>query len=61
MHVTTVRVRYAETWRDEMTELSRFLTPVQRAQLYLMRDRLLRRVQEIRDERNGWRRRRPGP
>ena len=56
-----LRVSYAETWRDEMSELSRFLTPVQRAQLYVMRDRLLRRVQEIRDERNGWRRRRPGP
>ncbi len=56
-----LRVSYAETWRDEMADLSRFLTPVQRAQLYVMRDRLLRRVQEIRDERNGWRRRRSGP
>ena len=46
---------------DEMAELSRFLTPVQRAQLYVMRDRLLQRVQEIRDERSGWRRRRPSP
>jgi Spy/CpxP family protein refolding chaperone len=51
-----LRVDYANTWRDEMNALS-YLTPVQRAQLYLMRDRLLQRVQEIRDERGGWRRR----
>ena len=51
-----LRVDYANTWRDEMSALS-YLTPVQRAQLYVMRDRLLQRVQEIRDERGGWRRR----
>jgi hypothetical protein len=55
-----LRVDYAKTWRDEMNDLS-YLTPVQRAQLYVMRDRLLQRVQEIRDERGGWRRRRAGP
>jgi hypothetical protein len=55
-----LRVDYAKTWRDEMSELS-YLTPVQRAQLYLMRDRLLQRVQEIRDQHGGWRRRRAGP
>jgi hypothetical protein len=43
-----------------MNDLS-YLTPVQRAQLYVMRDRLLQRVQEIRDERSGWRRRRVSP
>ena len=55
-----LRVDYANTWRDEMNALS-YLTPVQRAQLYLMRDRLLQRVQEIRDERGGWRRRPASP
>jgi Spy/CpxP family protein refolding chaperone len=55
-----LRVDYAKTWRDEMSDLS-YLTPVQRAQLYVMRDRLLQRVQEIRDERGGWRRRRASP
>jgi hypothetical protein len=55
-----LRVDYAKTWRDEMNDLS-YLTPVQRAQLYVMRDRLLQRVQEIRDERGGWRRRRTSP
>ena len=56
-----LRVTYAETWREEMGDLSHYLTPVQRAQLYVMRDRLLQRVQEIRDERAGWRRRRAAP
>jgi hypothetical protein len=55
-----LRVDYAKTWRDEMDDLS-YLTPVQRAQLYVMRDRLLQRVQEIRDEHGGWRRRRASP
>jgi Spy/CpxP family protein refolding chaperone len=55
-----LRVDYARTWRDEMNDLS-YLSPVQRAQLYVMRDRLLQRVQEIRDERGGWRRRRSSP
>ena len=55
-----LRVDYANTWRDEMGALS-YLTPVQRAQLYVMRDRLLQRVQEIRDERGGWRRRPASP
>jgi Spy/CpxP family protein refolding chaperone len=55
-----LRVDYANTWRDETNALS-YLTPVQRAQLYLMRDRLLQRVQEIRDERGGWRRRPASP
>ena len=55
-----LRVDYAKTWRDEMDNLS-YLTPVQRAQLYVMRDRLLQRVQEIRNERGGWRRRRASP
>jgi hypothetical protein len=55
-----LRVDYAKSWREEMNDLS-YLTPVQRAQLYVMRDRLLQRVQEIRDERGGWRRRRSSP
>ena len=55
-----LRVDYANTWRDEMNALS-YLTPVQRAQLYVMRDRLLQRVQEIRDQRGGWRRRPASP
>ena len=49
-----LRVDYAENWREEMRRLS-FLTPVQRARLMLMRDRLLERVHEMRRERRGYR------
>ena len=46
-----VRVRYAESFRDEQRELSRYLDPVQRAKLMLLRDRLTNRVQEFRRRR----------
>lgn len=49
-----LRVEYAESWRDEMARLS-FLTPVQRARLMVMRDRLLQRVHEMREDRRGFR------
>jgi len=48
-----IRVQYAQTFREELRETSKFLDPVQRAQLYTMRERLLRRAREIRGER--WR------
>ncbi|HEX2218021.1 MAG TPA: Spy/CpxP family protein refolding chaperone, partial [Gemmatimonadales bacterium] len=38
-----LRVEYAESWRREMGELD-FLSPVQRARLMVMRERLLHRV-----------------
>lgn len=46
-----LRVAYAQSFRDEMREHSKYLTPVQRAQLYVMRERLIQRVQEVRDRR----------
>jgi Spy/CpxP family protein refolding chaperone len=46
-----LRVAYAQSFRDEMREHSKYLTPVQRAQLYVMRERLLQRIQEVRDRR----------
>jgi LTXXQ motif family protein len=46
-----LRVAYAQSFRDEMREHSKYLSPVQRAQLYVMRERLLQRVQEVRDRR----------
>jgi Spy/CpxP family protein refolding chaperone len=49
-----LRIEYAESWREEMNRLS-FLTPVQRARLMVMRDRLLHRVHEMRGERRGFR------
>ena len=45
------RQAYVQTFRDEMTELATVLTPVQRAQYVLLRDRLMQRVQEIRNQR----------
>jgi hypothetical protein len=47
-----LRVRYAESWREEMSQLT-FLTPVQRARLLVLRERLLQRVHEMRDHHRG--------
>ncbi|MGH7561280.1 MAG: hypothetical protein ACRENB_09690 [Gemmatimonadales bacterium] len=54
--LTEHRVAYAQTFRDEMRELSAILNPIQRGQYLLLRDRLMQRVQEIRQQRGG-----PGP
>jgi Spy/CpxP family protein refolding chaperone len=51
-----LRVEYAQSLRDEMGKLT-FLTPVQRAKLMAMRDRLLHRVHEMREERRAYRHR----
>ncbi len=51
-----LRVEYAESWRREMGELSSFLTPVQRARLLVLRERLLQRVHDMRSEHRGYRR-----
>lgn len=41
------RVRYAETFRSEMVDLRAFLTPVQRAQYFQLREQLMQRIQQI--------------
>jgi hypothetical protein len=46
-----VRVRYAESFREEQRQLARYLDPVQRAKLMLLRDRLTNRAQEFRRRR----------
>jgi hypothetical protein len=46
-----VRVRYAESFREEQRELARYLDPVQRAKLMLLRERLTNRAQEFRRRR----------
>ncbi|HEY7637483.1 MAG TPA: Spy/CpxP family protein refolding chaperone [Gemmatimonadales bacterium] len=48
-----LKVAYAQSFRDEMREHSKYLSPVQRAQLFVMRERLMQRVQEVRDQREG--------
>ncbi len=55
-----LRVEYAESWRKEMGKVSPFLTPVQRAQLLVMRERLLQRVHEMRGDHRGFRHRGDG-
>jgi Spy/CpxP family protein refolding chaperone len=45
------RLAYVQTFRDELKDLASLLTPVQRAQYVLLRDRVLQRVQEIRSQR----------
>ena len=51
--VLNLRVEYAENWREEMGKLS-FLTPVQRARLLVMRERLIQRVHEMRGGHRGF-------
>jgi len=55
-----LRVEYAESWREEMGKLSPFLTPVQRARLLVMRERLIQRVHEMRGKHRGFRHRGDG-
>ena len=49
-----LKVRYAESYRDENKELG-FLTPVQRAQYYSLRERLLDMLKQARQSRLGQR------
>ena len=43
-----LRVRYAESFRQEQAELATYLDPVQRARLTLLRDRLVNRARDFR-------------
>ncbi len=45
------RVTYAESFRDEMRDLQPVLSPIQRGQYLMMRDRLLQRIRELQDNR----------
>jgi len=55
-----VRVRYAETYRAELDEMSGYLDPVQRARITLLRERLVERGREFR-RRRPFLEGRPGP
>lgn len=46
-----IKVRYAESFKQESGEMSGYLTPVQQAQYFIMRERLLDRIVEARAER----------
>jgi len=45
--ITSNRVAHAETFRSEMRDLAAILTPVQRGQFLLMRDRMFDQVREM--------------
>ena len=47
------RVAYAESFRDEMHELTPILNPVQRGQFQVRRDQLLQRIRELQQQRPG--------
>jgi hypothetical protein len=46
-----LKVRYAQSFKDEVKEMSGYLDPVQRAQFLVLRERLLERVREVREMR----------
>ncbi len=45
-----LKIRYAQSYKDEMKELSGYLTPVQRAQFFLLREKLIEKVRQAREE-----------
>ncbi len=44
-----VREKYLQTFRDEIKDQSAYLSPVQRAQYYMLREKLLERVRQARE------------
>lgn len=46
-----LKVKYAESFKQESGEMSGYLTPVQQAQYFVMRERLLDRIIEAREQR----------
>ncbi|MFN8652880.1 MAG: Spy/CpxP family protein refolding chaperone [Gemmatimonadales bacterium] len=45
------KVRYTETYRSEVKDMSAFLDPVQRAQFLILRERLLEKVRQAQEDR----------
>lgn len=50
-HLLANKVKYAQSFVDEDREMAKYLTPVQRAQFQVMRERLMARIEEIRMQR----------
>jgi hypothetical protein len=48
-----LRVDYARALKDEMSQLAKFLDPVQRAKLLVVRERLIERVRKFRERQQG--------
>jgi hypothetical protein len=55
-----LRMAQAQIARDEIKEQSKYLTPVQRAQLYVMRERFAHRIREVHGHRGEMRGRHRG-
>jgi hypothetical protein len=51
-----LRLASAQAARDEMKDMSKYLNPVQRARLYVMRERFYHRVKEAHEHRGKGRR-----
>jgi hypothetical protein len=51
--ITGLRVRFVQLFSDENRDLSGVLTPLQRGQYFQLRDRLLQRIQQLREQRPG--------
>ena len=49
--ILSSRLAYVQTFNDEIKDLTGVLSPIQRAQDLLLRDRLLQRIQEVREQR----------
>jgi hypothetical protein len=49
--ILSSRLAYVQTFKDEIKDLTAVLSPIQRAQYLLLRDRLLQRIQEVREQR----------
>jgi hypothetical protein len=45
------KVTYAQSFVDEDREMAKYLSPVQRAQFLVMRERLMARIEEVRQQR----------
>ncbi len=46
-----LKVQYVKSFVDEDKDMTKYLTPVQRAQFLVMRERLMARIEEIRQQR----------
>ena len=44
-----LKIKYAQSYREEMKEMSAYLNPVQRAQFLILRERLLERVRQAKE------------
>lgn len=53
-----LKVRYAQSYQEEARDLGAFLDPIQRAQYFILRERLLERVREVQEQRGAPLRRR---